>query len=263
MTSPRTLRLRLSYDGTDFYGWQIQPEIRTVQGDLQRALEVVLGEPVRLAAAGRTDRGVHALGQVVSFTTEQAIETVALRRAFNSVLQPDVRIDRLDEAPGGFHARHSASSRTYRYHIVRRPGPIRFRYTWAVRNAPDVPALQSASEPLLGRHAFDSFTSSEATENDTICNVKEISWREHGDRLTLTIRADHFLYRMVRTIVGSLVRLHREERLEAAAVADLLAARARDRVSIPAPANGLFLVGVAYPPDDQIPATRRSRIRLE
>lgn len=263
MTPPRTLRLRLGYDGTDFYGWQMQPDLRTVQGELQRALEMVLGEPVRLAAAGRTDRGVHALGQVVSFTTAHGIETGALKRAVNSIVGSDLRVNRADIVPGGFHARHSALSRTYRYHIVRRPGPFRVRYAWAVRNLPELAALTAASEPLRGRHSFDSFTSGEGLENDTVCCVREISWRERGDRLTLSITADRFLYRMVRTIVGSLVRLHRESRLEPAVVAHILAAGARDRVSVPAPPTGLFLVRVAYPPDDEIPATRRSRIRLE
>jgi tRNA pseudouridine38-40 synthase len=263
ITARRTFRLVLAYDGTDFRGWQVQPGLRTVQGELERALGIVLGETVRVAAAGRTDRGVHALGQVVSFNTAHGIETGALRRALNSIVGSDMRVDRVDAVPGGFHARHSALSRTYRYHIVRRPGPIRVRYTWAVRNLPEAAVLTAASEPLRVRHAFDSFTSGEGLEKDTVCDVKEISWRERGDRLTLTITADRFLYRMVRTIVGTLVRLHRENRLGPAPVADILAAGARDRVSIPAPPNGLFLVGVAYPPDDEIPATRRSRLRLE
>jgi tRNA pseudouridine38-40 synthase len=242
----RTLRLRLRYDGTDFHGWQIQPDARTVQGELKRALETILGHEVRTAAAGRTDAGVHALGQVASFPTSNPIPAGALVRALNSLLPPDVRVDRAAEAPPGFHARHSARSRTYRYHVRRRPGPIRRRYAWIVPRAPGVAPLIAATEPLLGRHDFAAFTSGEGLEGDTTCRILRAEWQESGDRLVLILTADRFLYRMVRTIVGTTMALAREGRLVPAEMAAFLAPGAPRHPSAPAPPNGLFLARVDY-----------------
>lgn len=244
--SGRTLRLRLRYDGTDFHGWQIQPDARTVQGELTRALETILGHEVRTAAAGRTDAGVHALGQVASFATTNPIPPAALVRGLNSLLPADMRVDRAGEAPAGFHARHSARTRTYRYHLARRPGPIRRRYAWIVPRAPGARALQAATEPLLGRHDFAAFTSGEGRDGDTTCRIDRAEWRETGDRLVLVLTADRFLYRMVRTIVGDLVALARGGRLDAAEMAALLEPGAPRHPSAPAPPNGLFFVRAAY-----------------
>jgi tRNA pseudouridine38-40 synthase len=249
----RTLRLILSYDGTDFSGWQFQPDRRTVQGELENALGVMLDGPVRVAGAGRTDTGVHALRQVASFSTPRTIPVDALERGLNSLLPPDVRVLRVEEMPEGFHARFSAISRTYRYHLSRRPGPIRRRYSWIVPGAPSAALLLGASGPLIGRHLFDAFTSGEGLAGDTSCTVETIGWEERGQRLMFSITADRFLYRMVRTIVGTLLMLHRNGDLRPGALEDVLASRAHSPVTIAAPPNGLFLVDVGYP--DPEPAT--------
>lgn len=247
--SGRTLRLDLRYDGTDFHGWQIQPDARTVQGELKRALETVLGHDVRTAGAGRTDAGVHALGQVASCVTTNGIEPAALVRALNSLLPRDVRVDRVRVRSEGFHARHSALSRTYRYHLHRRPGPIRRRYAWIVPRAPEVARLNAAIQPLLGRHDCAAFTSGEGRDGDTVCRISVADWSTTGPRLTLTLTADRFLYRMVRTIVGNLVYLVRQGRLDAGEMAALLQPGAERLPAAPAPPNGLFFVRADYPPE--------------
>lgn len=252
----RTLRLSLRYDGTDFFGWQIQPGLRTVQGELERALAVILDGPVRATGAGRTDRGVHAVGQVASLCTRRRIPVASLRRGLNALLPPDLHVDEAGEAPPGFHARFNAISRAYRYHLSRRPGPIRRRYAWIVEAAPAAAALAAASEPLLGRHFFDSFAGSEALAGDTRCHVRRIAWRERGDRVILEIEADRFVNRMVRNIVGALVGLQAAGNLGPDAMAELLEARLREKIHATAPPQGLFFLRAAYPPDDQIPPYR-------
>jgi tRNA pseudouridine38-40 synthase len=252
----RTLRLLLRYDGTDFFGWQIQPGRRTVQGEIERAAGIILAGAVRVTGAGRTDRGVHALGQVASLATHREIPAESLRRGLNSLLPPDIHVDAAAEAPPGFHARFSAVSRSYRYHLSRRAGPIRRRYAWIVENVPAAGAMAAASEPLLGSHLFDGFTGSEGLAGDTRCRVRRIAWRDRGDRVTLVIEADRFVNRMVRNIVGTLVGLGAEGRLVPAAVAELLEARLREKVHPTAPPQGLFFLRALYPPDDQIPPYR-------
>ena len=243
----RTLRLDLRYDGTDFFGWQVQPDRRTVQGELERGLAVLLDGPVRVVGAGRTDRGVHALRQVASFTTERPIPVDGLRRGLNALLPGDVQVDRAREAPAGFHARFSAAGRAYRYHLSERPGPIRRRYAWCLRRLPELERLEAAMLPLLGRHDFTTFSGAEDEGNNPQCDIRGLDWRRRGHRLTLSIAADRFLNRMVRTLVGNFVALERAGALTPERVAELLAARDRTRAPRVAPPTGLFLVGVTYP----------------
>ena len=247
---PRTLRLDLSYDGSDFFGWQVQPHARTVQGEIENALGVILGRPVRIAGAGRTDRGVHALHQVASFTTDHTIPVEGLRRGLNSLLPADVRIEAVREAPHGFHARYTATSRRYSYHLVREPDIFRERYGWLVPHAPSNFILAESVQPLIGRHRFDSFTCGEGLEGDTGCHVLSITLKEDQERITLSIEADRFLYRMVRTIVGTLIHLNSRGELSSRAVALILEERRHGAWTVAAPPQGLFLTRVSYPPDD-------------
>lgn len=243
----RTLRLDLRYDGTDFFGWQVQPDRRTVQGELERALAVVLDGPVRVVAAGRTDRGVHALRQVSSFATDRAIPVEGLRRGLNALLPADMQVDRVREEAEGFHARFSATGRSYRYHLSDRPGPIRRRYAWCLRRLPEAALLESATAPLLGRHDFTAFSGADDEGSNPLCAIRTLAWRRREHRLVFSIEADRFLNRMVRTIVGNVIALERSGELSPGRMAELLAAGDRTRAARVAPPAGLFLVGVTYP----------------
>jgi len=247
-----TFRLRVRYDGTGFLGWQVQPDGRTVQGEIERALGTILADPVRIAGAGRTDRGVHALGQVASFTTDRAIPPDALRRALAGLLPRDVAVSRVEVAPDAFHARHSAVGRRYRYHLTDRDTPIRRRYAWVRRRLPDPDRLNAASAPLLGRHRFDAFTLAEARRIDTTCTVRRIAWSAGPRGLRLEIAADRFVQRMVRLIVGALIRLERDGSLDPARIAAALAAGGFDRPPAAAPPQGLFFAAAEYPPDGEV-----------
>lgn len=259
----RTLRLRLRYDGTDFNGWQVQPDARTVQGEVELAVRQILDRPTRVIGAGRTDAGVHAVGQVASFVTENPLAPGPMRHALNAVLPPDVRVDRVEEAPEGFHARFSAIRRTYRYHIHRRSGPFRRRFTWLVPRAPGADELNVAMKPLIGRHPFFHFTAGEGLTGTARCDVQRLEWVERRDRLTMTITADRFLYRMVRYLVGVAIGLHRNGALSAEAMARTLAPAAPRPVYGAAPPQGLFFARVDYPPDGALRPYRGGEAALE
>jgi tRNA pseudouridine38-40 synthase len=209
-----------------------------------------------VAAAGRTDRGVHALGQVASLTSTLEIKPALLKHGLNSLLPRDIYVARVEEAPAGFHARFSAIARVYRYRISLKAGPIRRRYAWVVRRSPEVSRLTEACQPLLGRHEFDAFTARDGLDSDTTCEIQEISWRRERHLMTLDVKADRFLYHMVRTIVGSLFAWHREGRLGPEAVTRYLREKDRNTVYRPAPAEGLFFVRAFYPEDGQIAPER-------
>ncbi len=254
-----TFRLRLRYDGTAFHGWQVQPGVRTVQGEVERGLATILGHPVRIAGAGRTDRGVHAAGQVASFMADTALPDAALLRALRGLLPRDVVVASLGRAPDGFHARWSAVGRSYRYVLSERDTPAARRYAWVRRPLPDAETLTAATAPLIGSHRFDAFTVGEGRRMDTRCTIRSLDWTRRRRRLVCEIHSDRFLYRMVRLIVGSMVALERENRLDPAVVSAALAAGGFDRALPAAPPRGLFFVRADYPPDEEIvPVVNRS-----
>ena len=216
---------------------------------MQRALATILGERVVVVGAGRTDAGVHAGGQVASLVTGSSIPTAGLKRALNALLPADMHVRRVREAPPGFHARFSAIRRTYRYRMTTRRGPISRRYAWLRRELPPAAARGAARKPWLGRHSFHALTQGEGAQGDTHCTIERAEWRNDGDRLTLVLAADRFLYRMVRTIVAVVVAAHRRGTLEPDAMAALLDPGATRPAVAPAPAAGLFLVRVDYRSD--------------
>jgi tRNA pseudouridine38-40 synthase len=246
-------RLTLAYDGTDFAGWQVQerpggPHARTVQGELEAALARLAGDvPVRVAGAGRTDAGVHALGQVASFDLPRAIEPPALQRALNGMLPPDVRVLDAAEAPEGFHARKSALSKLYRYELDTGPVqiPTRRRNAGHVPWALDEAAVRDASALFVGRHDFASLASSGGSARTTVRTVTSSHVAFEGTTLVYSVEANGFLRKMVRSMVGALIEAGRG----AVTVDDLrhaLAARDRRAWPKPAPACGLALVRVHY-----------------
>jgi len=239
-------RATTEYDGTDYFGFQLQPERPTVQGVLEQALERLTGAPVRVTGAGRTDAGVHARGQVVAFTCSWKHPAVELQRALNAVLPTSVAVRDVGVAPAGFHPRYSARSREYRYQVHNGPvrSPLRARYSLHVPLALDVERMEQAAAMLVGQHDFATFgdpTSGEVTVRD----VYQSRWTREGDLLIYRVEANAFLRRMVRTLVTALLwvgtgRWSLDEMRGALA--------ARDRAVSPPPAapQGLHLWAVRY-----------------
>jgi len=247
----RCIKLTLAYDGTAYAGWQLQADQSTVQGTLEAAIRQVTGTGGRTLASGRTDAGVHALGQVVGFRTESALAPDVLRRALNANLPADVVVLEAEEAPAGFHPIRDARRKRYRYVIY--DGPVRdvFRrhYAWHVGCRLDAPAMHRAAAALRGTHDFRSFETTGAPRKSTVRTVSDIWVRRGSDAesnlVTLEVEADGFLYNMVRAITGTLVEIGRGAREESWAGAVLRAADRR-RAGPTAPPQGLFLLWVKY-----------------
>jgi tRNA pseudouridine38-40 synthase len=235
-----TARLRLEYDGTDFAGWATQPGLRTVQQTVEEAIATVLRHEVSLTVAGRTDRGVHARGQVASHEGEPAPV-----RNLNALLPPDVAVLASEPAPDGFDARRDARSRTYRYRLHTRSVPSPFeqkRALWWPRPL-DRGALDACAAALVGTHDFTAFTPTETDHVRFERDVFRAEWvEEPGDVLAFWIEADTFMRHMVRVLVGTML-----EHPDPARFAELVSGRPRSEAGATAPAHGLYLESVAYP----------------
>lgn len=242
----RNLKLVLEYEGTDFYGWQRQPGLRTVQGELERAIEQLLQHSVTVTAAGRTDVGVHAMGQVVNFFTPRRLQATRLLLGLNALLPADIRVREVSEVPQSFDARFSALARVYRYRIATRPRAIGRQYVWYYPRALDLELMRQASQVLLGEHDFRAFCRAEATLPHYRCCVEQLEWLRNGEEIWLDITANRFLHGMVRAIVGTLVDVGRGK-TPPEQVEHMLRARDRRAAGPTAPAQGLCLMRVIYP----------------
>jgi tRNA pseudouridine38-40 synthase len=244
----------VEYDGTDFYGFQIQAQERTVQGEIERAIRAVAGQDARVVGAGRTDRGVHARGQVITFTVNWRHDLPGLQSALNATLAPDVAILELGPATEEFHPRYSARSRTYQYTVANGAWrlPLERRYAWHVAPPLDQERMSAASRFLLGKRDFSTFGRPVHGDN-TVRTVYRAGWESQAGAarspesrlLAFEIEADAFLYRMVRSIVGTLVRVGLGE-LTVEEFEGLLRARDRSLIRLVAPAQGLCLMRVEY-----------------
>lgn len=249
----RTLKITLSYDGTDFSGWQIQPSSETIQGALATAIGRVTGEKVLPQGSGRTDAGVHALGQVASFALESPIPTANLRIALNDTLPASIRVLDVSEAEAGFHARKSAQAKTYRYRIYRADicPPFLARYVWHHPYPLDEGAMQDAARFVLGEHDFTSFAAVDperGREDESACNIRTIlasEWQRQGEELIYTVQGSGFLHHMVRNLVGTFVLVGKGSLLPKD-ISRILVAKNRSAAGATVPGSGLFLVDVEY-----------------
>ena len=249
----RNLKIVLAYDGSDFAGWQVQPESATIQGTLASAIGRITGEKVLPQGSGRTDAGVHALGQVATCVLESPIPAENLAKALNDVLPTSIRVLELSEASPEFHARKSARAKTYRYRIYRNAvcSPFLARYVWHHPYPLDETAMQQAATLVLGEHDFTSFAAVDPERGkgeDGVSNVRQVSassWERRREELIYTVRGSGFLHHMVRNLIGTFILVGKGT-LRPEDLTQILEAKDRTAAGATAPATGLYLVSVEY-----------------
>jgi tRNA pseudouridine38-40 synthase len=243
----RNLKLTLAYDGTGFHGWQVQPNLATVQGTLQEALQKLFNHEVKVTGSGRTDAGVHAHGQVANVETLRAMDTDAVLRGVNALLPAQIRVWQVEEVAPEFHARRSAKSKTYEYHIWREyvVSPFHCRYVYRFPYSMDIDAVDEASRLFAGTHDFTSFSAASAEVEDRVRTIFEAEWSRDGEEWIFRIRGNGFLQYMVRTIVGTLLYVG-TGKLKAQDIAPMFEARDRRLAGPCVPPGGLHLVRVDY-----------------
>ena len=257
----RTLKLTLAYDGSSYGGWQRQNNAPSIQAVLERALAEIEGRPVTVTGAGRTDAGVHAIGQVASLRLEHPIAPSTLARALNATLPVDVRVVGAEQVANDFHARHGARHKTYRYWLdtASVASPFASRFAWHVPHALDLAAMTRAGAHLCGRHDFAAFQTAGGAGGSTVRVIRDVAmsigdtWpgpagTEPGAPVAINVVGDGFLRHMVRTIAGTLVEVGQKRR-EPDDLVDVLESRRRERAGPTAPPHGLFLVSVVYDDD--------------
>lgn len=243
----RTIKLVVAYDGSNYHGFQKQKNVLAVQNAIEEALAKVCGEQVHTAGSGRTDAGVHALAQTMTFETSGRIPCANMIRALGSLLPPDIVAISAEEMEVGFHARFSAKWKRYQYRIIvnKYNNPLEVKYAWQMREQLDVKSMNEASAQLLGTHDFSAFRSSGSVEGTPIRTIYEAGWTENNGELIFDIAGDGFLYHMVRNLVWSLVQIGLGKRTLADFKAELNSQRCAFESS-PAPAQGLYLAQVYY-----------------
>lgn len=243
-----TYRLLIEYDGSDFHGWQVQPNQPTVQETLEIALETVLRTRVDIIGSGRTDAGVHARGQVAHFLYETDMDTAKLARSLNGVLPNPIAVLALEAAPEGFHARYDAIRRNYSYQVVTQPTALERHCRWRPHPAPDFARMNEAAKALIGQHNFNSFCIARSETKNRVCLVERAVWVAEARKnyWRFEISADRFLHGMVRAIVGTLLEIGMGKR-PSDELDTIIAARDRRVAGPAAPAHGLVLESVEYP----------------
>ncbi len=245
---PRIFKLTIEYDGSAYLGWQRQKDPNTIQGTIERALHTLTGRHVTLSGSGRTDSGVHALGQAASFRSNTHLSPEDIHRALNAILPDDIVILSCHEMPEGFHARFDVTSKCYRYCLLNRslPSAVGRQYTWHIRKPLDVDAMREALRHIIGTHSFKAFEGAGSPRSDSVRQVyrAEIISRK-GGRLDFEIEGSGFLRHMVRNIVGTLVDIGLGK-ITADDLAKIRDTQDRGKAGITAPAHGLFLVRVNY-----------------
>lgn len=255
-------RLTIEYAGTRYSGWQVQKNARTVQGELHRALEAALGRtPFETYGSGRTDAGVHALAQVAHLDTAATLPPATLVARVNDALPADINVLSAERVPPRFHARHSAVARSYLYQIAKRRTAFAKPYVWWVKDALDVAAMQAGARALTGFGDFRAFTDDDPEEKSTRVLVEDVAVGEDGDLILVRVVGSHFLWKMVRRIVGVLVEAGRGA-LTPEQVAALLSSSSDLPPKLTAPASGLFLERVYYGPSETRPPLAAPMIKV-
>jgi tRNA pseudouridine38-40 synthase len=259
------IRLTLHYDGRAFHGWQVQPEQRTVQGELERILSRLTNRETAVVGSGRTDRGVHATGQVAAADVPLRWTAQSLRRATNALLPDDVWVADAALAPRWFHPRYDAATRSYVYRIglaQHADSPFHAPWCWPLLRPIDLSAMEAAAALLVGEHSFKAFAKAGQEERGDRCTVAEARWAPwEGLGLEFHVTANRFLHHMVRYLVGTMVDVGLGER-PVDHIADLLDNAPGLETSPPAPPEGLFLTGVSYPADAGTKPPKRRRLQL-
>ncbi|NWG03797.1 MAG: tRNA pseudouridine(38-40) synthase TruA [Syntrophaceae bacterium] len=244
----RTIKLIIEYDGANYQGWQVQPKGPTLQGLLEEKLRLLTGEPIHLFGSGRTDAGVHALGQVAHFKTQSPMEVHSMKRALNSLLPRDIVIQSLKEVEDSFHARKHAKSKVYEYRILNRDLRSAFfrNYVWHIPQKLNLIEMTKATKGLIGEHDFSAFRSVGTPTRTAIRKVIRAEWKKGRDGvLRFEIEATGFLKQMVRAIVGTLIEVGKGK-INAEDFKKILESKDRKKAGPTAPAHGLFLKEVKY-----------------
>jgi len=241
----RNIKLKIEYDGKDFYGWQKQPDLRTVQGEIQERLEMILGHKINLIGAGRTDVGVHALGQVANFKTTSKLSIDSIINGLNGLLPGDIVIKGIEEVDLNFNSRYDAKSRSYKYRIHLGRTAILRNFVWEVLYSLNLEDIFEATKKIEGKHDFSSFCVAESTKDNNVCQVFSAGWEKSGNELIFKIEADRFLHTMVRSLVGTFVEVGRGY-FSVSDFVDAMEAKDRKKAGPTAPACGLYLVEVEY-----------------
>lgn len=243
----RRIKLIIEYDGTDYHGWQYQPNARTIQGVMEEQTGRIVNEKVTLIASGRTDAGVHAFNQVAFFKTESSVSCEALQRGLNALLPHDIVVKELSEVGDDFHSRFSAIGKIYIYQILNRPHPSALlnRFSWFIHSPLNIGLMNEAAAHLIGEYDFSSFRASSCGAPHPVKTIRAALFRKEGDLVIFEIEASGFLHHMVRNIVGTLVDVG-AKRITTVYFKELLHSRDRKLAGATAPPQGLFLKEVKY-----------------
>ncbi len=238
-------KLKIQYDGTNYAGWQIQNNALTIQESLTKAINVLIKENVNLIGSGRTDAGVHALGQAANFKTENDLDLFKFKHSLNSIIPIDIAVNEIQKVNAEFHARFDAKRRIYLYLISKYKSPFFNRYSYFYHDNLDCNFLNKLSETLIGSRDYTSFARKNSDVDNKFCNVYEVNWKQTKGMIIFRIEADRFLHGMVRTIIGTLLKAAKEN-LDSKYIEDVFSSMDRETAGEAVPAKGLFLYKVKY-----------------
>jgi len=241
----KNYKIIVQYDGSDYSGWQIQPDSRTVQEELKNATKIIIREEVNLIGSGRTDTGVHALGQAANFRCESTLDLGKFAYSLNAVLPKSIAVKSAVEAPEEFHARFDAKKREYLYLITKKKSPFYYKYSYFYNKDLDISELNKISKVLIGKRDFRSFAKESDGNSGTDCDIYSAFWSKKGDFYLFLIEANRFLRGMVRTIVGTLLEMERKEQKKEY-LEDIILRQERECAGMSVPPQGLFLYKVRY-----------------